>query len=326
MSVVALVPPSPRARVLELIHEFGHDTVAFQTLETGFQYWFDGADAVVAYVDTGGAWVAGGSPICDPSRVVDVARAFAAAARARNKRASFFAAEQQLAELPHIVIGEQPVWQTGAWPALVTGSLRYQLNRARNKGVSVRRVDPGDLTALEPELARLANEWQASKRMAPMAFLVQLEPFVFADERMLFVAEHEGRVVGLVSTVPVPAAGRTFVEDLVRSPAAPNGTPELLVDAAMRAAQTPEVTLGLAPLAGEVPRWLRVARWLGSPLYDFAGLRRFKAKLKPHAWEPVYLCSEGNRLIAMRDALRAFAGGSLVSFAGRTLFRADRRR
>ncbi|MFT3695333.1 MAG: DUF2156 domain-containing protein [Kofleriaceae bacterium] len=322
---VALVAPGSRARAKGLIQKYGRDTVAFQTLESGFRYWFADEDAVVAYVDTGGAWVAGGSPVAEPSRITDVAHAFTEAARAHGKRASFFAAEARLT-LPHVMIGEQPVWRTDAWPELLTGSLRYQLNRARNKGVSVRRVEPGDLATLEPELARLANEWQASKRMAPMGFLVQLEPYVFADDRMLFVAEHEARIVGLASTVPVPAAGRVFVEDLVRSPAAPNGTPELLVDAAMRAARTPEVTLGLAPLAGDVPRWLKMARWLGSPLYDFAGLRRFKAKLKPHAWEPVYLCTEGNRMIAMRDALRAFACGSLVSFAGKTLFRADRRR
>ena len=89
----------------------------------------------------------------------------------------------------------------------------------------------------------------------------------------------------------------------------------------MRAADH-ELTLGLAPLAGDVARWLRFARWAGGPFYDFEGLRRFKAKLKPHVWEPVYLCTvSGSRLVALRDSLRAFAGGSLVGFATRTLFR-----
>jgi lysylphosphatidylglycerol synthetase-like protein (DUF2156 family) len=121
-----------------------------------------------------------------------------------------------------------------------------------------------------------------------------------------------------------------FVEDLVRAPNAPNGTNELLVDAVMRmvtSMELAEVTLGLAPLAGDVARWLRFARWAGRPLYDFAGLRAFKAKLRPHAWEPIYLCAAPgrSRMLALRDSLRAFAGGSLVVFAGRTLFRKRRR-
>jgi len=324
---LALVVPDPRVRAFDLVRRYGRCTVAFQTLETGFRYWFDGDDAMVAYVDTGGAWVAGGGPIAPAERLVEVARAFTDAADAHGKRACFFACEQTLADaMPNIQIGEQPVWRAAEWETIVrsNSSLRYQLNRARNKGVRVRGISEVELET-EPELraqiAELAVQWQATKRMAPMSFLVQLEPFSYATERVLFIAEREGALVGLASAVPVYAANRLFIEDLLRSTRAPNGTSELLIDAVMRDATTPEVTLGLAPLAGGVARWLRVARWLGGPLYDFEGLRAFKSKLRPTSWEPVFLCTEGSRLGAMRDSLRAFAGGSLVTFAGRTLFR-----
>jgi phosphatidylglycerol lysyltransferase len=319
---VALVPPDPRARAFQIVRQHGRDTVAFQSLESGFRYWFDGDDAVVAYVDTGGAWVAGGGPIAPVDRIAEVAHGFVAAARDQGKRACFFAAEQALVDagVPALQIGEQPVWRANDWDAVLASakSLRYQLNRARNKGVTVRRATEADLD--RAQIDELAKQWQATKKMPPMAFLVQLETFAFSAQRTLFVAEHHNVVVGLASCVPVYAANRVFVEDLLRSTSAPNGTMELLIDAVMRSTTT-EVTLGLAPLAGGVPRWLRVARWLGGPLYDFAGLRAFKSKLRPHAWEPIYLCTDGSKLVAMRDSLRAFAGGSLVSFAGRTLFR-----
>lgn len=160
--------------------------------------------------------------------------------------------------------------------------------------------------------------------MPPMRFLVQLEPLTLAHERIIYVAERDGAPVAYASAIPVYARQRMFIEDLVRAPDAPNGTAELLVDAVMHAVEAaglPEVTLGLAPLAGDVARWLRFARWAGGALYDFDGLRRFKAKLRPHAWEPVYLCAApgGSRLVALRDSLRAFAGGSLVGFATRTV-------
>jgi phosphatidylglycerol lysyltransferase len=138
---------------------------------------------------------------------------------------------------------------------------------------------------------------------------------------LLLVAERAGAVVGLASAAPVPARGRLFIEHFVRAPDAPNGTVELLVDGVMQRARAPEVTLGLAPLTGAVSRWLRLARWLGKPLYDFAGLRAFKAKLRPDTWEPVYLCvaHDASTLVALRDALRAFAGGSLVGFGAASL-------
>jgi len=81
------------------------------------------------------------------------------------------------------------------------------------------------------------------------------------------------------------------------------------------------VTLGLAPLAGRVAGPLRIARAMSTPLYDFRGLRAFKAKLRPHAWEPVYLCARRTPWLALGDALTAFARGSLVRFGLRTLWR-----
>ena len=73
---LALVPPDPRARAFELVKQHGRDTVAFQALETGFRYWFDRDDAVVAYSDTGSAWVAGGGPIAPADRIAEVAREY----------------------------------------------------------------------------------------------------------------------------------------------------------------------------------------------------------------------------------------------------------
>jgi lysylphosphatidylglycerol synthetase-like protein (DUF2156 family) len=326
----ALAVIEPRARAFELLRRFGRDTVSFQGLETGYRYFFDGDDAMVAFVDTGGAWVAAGSPVAPSDRVAEVAERFAEAAAAQNRRACFFAAEQGLVDggLPSLLVGEQPVWDAARWQDGLASSrsLRYQLQRARRKGITVRRVQHRELAGgapLREAIDQLADHWQATHRMAPMQFLVRLEPLNFASERLLYVAERDGVPVGFASAVPVYARGRMFLEDLVRSPSAPNGTPELLVDAVMRSASH-QVTLGLAPLAGDVSRWLRIARWAGGALYDFEGLRSFKAKLQPHAWEPVYLCAGYSRIVALRDSLRAFAGGSLVGFATRSLFRRRR--
>lgn len=325
--------PAAHRRALDILRGHGWVSVSFQLLESDFRYWFDGDDAFVAYVDTGSAWVAGGPPVAPAERLREVALRFTEAARAARRRASFFACERRFVEAAHLRalrVGEQPVWVASGWEAVLAGnaSLRYQLRRAQRKGVIVRTAGPDELACADAPLRRgilqLGAQWLAGRRMAPMGFLVQLEPLTFAEERVVLVAEHDGELVAFLSAVPVYARRRLFVEDLIRGRRAPNGTTELLVDAAMRAAVArgdETVTLGLAPLAGAVPRPLRFARRVSTPLYDFRGLRAFKAKLSPARWEGVYLVSAGSPWLALRDALRAFAGGSLVRFGVRTLAR-----
>ncbi|MCI0574038.1 MAG: DUF2156 domain-containing protein [Myxococcaceae bacterium] len=327
-------PPVEQQRVLDLLRRFGWNATSFQVLEPGLRYWFPDTGACVAYVDTGAAWVAAGAPICAEERLAEVTEAFVAAASARGRRASFFSAETRLVErtrLKAVHIGEQPAWVPAAWQATLEGSrsLREQLRRARAKGVTVRAVPASELAPESPTRAAmeaLIQRWLGARPMPPMGFLVQLSPFEFPEERRYFVAECLGRLVGMLAAVPVYARKGWFFEDLLRDPDAPNGTAELLVDAAMRAVAAEGsdfVTLGMAPLAGAVSGGLRAVREGTRSLYDFEGVRAFKGKLRPERWDPVYLCHpagvSGAR--ALLDVLTAFARGGLLSFGFATLLR-----
>lgn len=322
-----------RARVLELLREHGWNSTSFQVLEPGFRYWFSG-DGCVAYVDTGHAWVVAGAPITAPERFTEIVNAFVAAAKSAGRRASFFGTEPRFHDAidwPALRIGDQPVWDPADWAGTLAGgrSLREQLRRARAKGVTVRRLDARELEPSHPTRASLddlIDRWLAARPMAAMGFLVQVHPYTFPEERHSFVAEMDGRVVGFLGIVPVYARGGWFFEDFLTDPGAPNGTTETLIDAGMRAAaeeRVPYVTLGLVPLVGEVGGWLRVFRRWGGGLYDFAGLRAFKAKFKPRAWDPIYLShppgTSGWR--AILDTLSAFSQGGLLAFGVRTLLR-----
>ena len=132
----------------------------------------------------------------------------------------------------------------------------------------------------------------------------------------------------------------------MREPAAPNGTAELLVDAAIHlfaSEGAPRATLGLTPLSGGINGWLRAARDLTFGLYNFHGVRAFKAKFRLQGWEPVYLgyphrekgpalgliASLINLLVAilaLYDSLVAFARGDLPRFGVETLRRGWKRR
>lgn len=328
-----------RHRVFELICRNGWNATAFQTLEAGYSYFFDGDDACVAYVDTGSAWVAAGAPIAAHNRIGPAAVAFRSAARAAGRRCCFFATEDRFriagADAWHSVpIGEQPVWDPSEWRDTLARhrSLREQLRRARAKGVVVRRVSADELRGpFSAEVLRIVDHWLQTLRMAPMTFLVRVELLTFLAERGCFAAELDGRLIAVAGVIPVPARGGWFLEDLVRDPDAPNGTAELLVDAVMSWAAADGctwVTLGLAPLAGELNPVLRFARNGTRFLYDFEGVRAFKAKLRPKAWLPIYLSypREQSQVASHLDVLRAFAAGNLLAFGMRTALRMLQRR
>ncbi len=324
---------STRARVLALVRRHGRNATSFQVMEPGLSYWFDaGDDACVAYADTGSAWVAAGAPIARPEEVWTVGERFAGAARAAGVRAVFVCVESWARESPWLVtlpLGSQPVWTPSRWPAVLADSrgLREQLRRARAKGVSVRRVAAAEMSDPQSPVRRQSDEliarWLASRSMAPMGFLVELHPFEFAADRRYLVAERAGRIVGFLAAVPVHRRGGWLFEDFLRAPDAPNGTMELLFSesiGALAAEGAAHVTMGLAPLAG-VGGLLGAIRDHTRWLYDFEGVRAFKAKLRPDAWEPVYLAwPRGRRaLLPVLDCLRAFARGSLLRFAAATL-------
>jgi phosphatidylglycerol lysyltransferase len=326
---------SDRERVLCLIKEHGWNATSFQTLESHFQYWFDVPEACVAYVDTGSAWVAAGAPLGPTDALAAVARRFVEAGRRQGRRVCFFGTERRFVELSDfgaLVMGSQPSWDPAAWPDTVqeTSSLREQLRRARAKGVAVRAVEASVFAhsgALRDEIEAVLSRWQAMHPLPPMRFLVAAEPFGRVGEKRFWVAEWQGRVVGFLAAVPIYQRSGWLLEDLFRDPQAPNGTVELLVDAAMRCAHEEElqyVTLGMAPLSGPVGILLRIARRFGNSLYDFDGLRRFKLKLRPTGWTPIFLSvpQGAGRALAVYDVMEAFADGSIPRFLWRTLWTA----
>jgi len=331
--------PSPR--VVDLAVARGRDALSFLAVESGMQHWFDapapeGTGACVAYVDTSGAWVAACSPLLDSEPEAyarDLSRAaarFVEAARVNGRRACFFASEgPDHGGLSRLLIGEQPVFRPREWLRELARHrrLREQLRRSRAKGLRVRRVPSSELaegSALRIEIERLADDWLRSRDIEPMGFLVALEPFRVPSQHRYFIAELGRRAVGFLSAVPIGRHRAWLVEDVVRSPGAPNGTTETLIVALMRDVEDGEyVTLGLTPLSGAV-RWpLRVARFISRPLFDFQGLRAFRDRLHPQEWQPVWLAypPRASSVVSVVDSLRAFARGSLLGFAARSLVR-----
>ncbi|HEY8548698.1 MAG TPA: phosphatidylglycerol lysyltransferase domain-containing protein [Vicinamibacterales bacterium] len=323
---------APDAR-LAVLRRYGRDAVAFQALESGALWWHDapppdGTGAAVAYCAAGRSWIAIGTPLVEESACARAVRRFARAAAARGRRAIFFGVEglAPFDGFRHLLVGLQSELVPAEWPRTLRRSarLREQVRRARAKGVVVRSVRAEELAPAAPlrrEVERLRQVWLGSRPMEPMAFLVSVEPFHAPEEHRYLIAERQGRAVHFLSAVPIYGRRGWLMEDMLRDPAAPNGTTELVIDRLMSEVDgDAPVTPGLTPLAGEIRWWLRLTRSASVALYDFEGLRRFRARLWPQCWRPVWLAwDRGPAPLVLLDVLRAFAGGKLLPFAARSL-------
>lgn len=350
-----------RARGMVLRH--GWNSTAYQLMNPDIRHWFapDG-DGLVGYVEHVGVRVVAGAPVADYEKLPVVARRFEEEGRRRGLTTCYFGVEPRWLELVKrraevALIGAQPVWDAGAWARTFDAhaSLRAQLNRARNKGVLVEGHAVSELR-FGPNAAglrALRERWAASHGLPPLGFLTGarlLPPAaqradLFDADRRLYVARRDGEAVGYLVASPIPLRDGWLIEQVVRDPAAPNGTAELLIDHAARDLATlgaGRLTLGLSPLSRrhrpdpavrhDSAPWLRLAfAWAyahGRRFYDFAGLEAFKEKFRPPSWEPVYLVAGEGRLgpRSLLAVAAAFTGGRPFAALARGVARTYRPR
>jgi phosphatidylglycerol lysyltransferase len=308
-------PPADKRSLLEetrrLVLAYGWNTTSYQILNPGIKRWFSTAnDAVVGFVAAFGVRIVAGAPVCARERLAEVAAEFEDAARQNSERVCYLAAEARLETIykdapnaAKILLGAQPVWQPKNWTSIVAKhkSLRAQLNRARNKDVRVAEWTR-EKASRNPVLSACVREWLDAKGLPPLHFLVEPDTLERLYDRRVFVAERDGEVVGFVMLSPVATRNGWLFEQFIHRPKAPNGTVELMIDAAMRelaADGCDYATLGLSPLSTRAaiepfdnPLWIRVLlAWMrkhAQRFYNFDGLDAFKAKLQPERWEPVF--------------------------------------
>ena len=284
--------------------------------------------------------------MCALNRLAAVATEFHADVHSRGEKVCYFGAGRRLderyqadAEWSRVLLGAQPVWDPHHWPEALAKrrSLRAQLNRARNKDVTVAEWPPIEAEN-DARLRQVLAQWLETRRLPPLHFMVEPETLSHLDDRRVFVAERESRVVAFTVLSRIPERNGWLVEQIVRGNSASNGTAELLLDTAMRAiaaSGSTYATLGLSPLSQRAgltqpkqPLWLglvlRLVRRGGRRFYNFGGLDAFKAKFNPESWEPIYAIAEGASFPprALYAIAGAFSGGAPIELVFRAIVRA----
>ncbi len=315
-------------RVRALVMRYGWNTTCFQIVNPGIEYWFgEAGTSVVGFVTSGDTRVVAGAPVARFEELRSVAEEFESDAQRCGQSVCYFGAEARLESVyrgsddhAFVLLGAQPVWRPSHWANIVnaTSSIRAQVSRARNKGVVIKEW-PVEKARNNDALHECLHLWLASKGLPPLHFVIEPETLGRLENRRVFVAERDARVEAFLVLSPIPERNGWLTEQFPHRPGAPNGTVELMMDTAFRslaADGADYITLGLSPLSKRAriepfdnPLWLRfLLGWMrkhGRRFYNFDGLDRFKSKLCPEHWEPVFAISNEKR----------FSGSTLYSIA-----------
>lgn len=281
--------PGERARLLALLERHGWNATSFQTLERGLHYWFDGDDACVAYADTGGAWVVAGAPV-------------AARRSARRGRRSLHRRRPPPAQA-RVLLRRRAALRRGLRPRprarrrTARLGLRALGRRARRLARSARAVAPrarqgragaggrrGRGVRPRVALARLARGALGARarlaRPGPDGLLGRPRPLLLRRRAALLRGRARGaprRPARRRARLRAPGLALRKPRPRPRGPQRQRRAPRRRRHARRRGRGQRYVTLGLAPLAGPLPPGLLLARAWGTALYDFEGVRAFKA-------------------------------------------------
>jgi phosphatidylglycerol lysyltransferase len=161
------------------------------------------------------------------------------------------------------------------------------------------------------ETACLCKSWLTTRRSAiRFEWLFTVDLFQHKEKKKYFTArDADGKLVGFLAASPIPARDGWYLEDVLRSKDAPNGTTDLLVvevlDLLKRGGAklatlgtTLMATEGVADSGVHISRVLSRLAWpvarCFSVFYNFDGVRRFKSKFAPSWWESEYVLMSNN--------------------------------
>jgi phosphatidylglycerol lysyltransferase len=305
-----LMLPDPVVDLLRLYQLYGYNAHALVSITRGIRLWTCSKGAV-AYNEFGRVWLVPGDPLASPEKLAPVSERFLRKAVAANRVVGFVPATEQFAKhgrelgLRAVKIGAAPYFDLTTWAPRGDRAkkARAGVNQARRAGVHVTEVAEID-DKLRRETACVCKSWLTTRRSAiRFEWLFTVDLFQHKEHKKYFTArDANGKLVGFLAASPIPARNGWYLEDVLRSKHAPNGTTDLIVvevlDALKRSGAT-LATLGTTLMAAEgetnvhvSPTFSRAAWVIArcfSLFYNFNGVRRFKAKFAPSWWESEYV-------------------------------------
>lgn len=314
-----LILPDPTVDLFKFYQLHGYNAHALIGIAAGTRLWTcPEAEGAVAYNEFGKVWLVPGDPLASVESVAKVSSSFLQKARAEGRVVGFMPATEQFAKqssglgLRAIRMGSAPYFDLATWAPRGDRAkkARAGVNQARRAGVHVSEVIEVDENLIR-ETACLCKSWLTTRRSAiRFEWLFTVDPFQHKEKKKYFTArDANGRLVGFLAASPIPARDGWYLEDVLRSRHAPNGTTDLLVVEvldALKRSGAKLATLGTALMAAEgvadpaihvsfvLSRAVQFLAGCCSIFYNFDGVRRFKAKFAPSWWESEYVLISQN--------------------------------
>lgn len=314
-----LILPDPAVDLLRLYRLHGYNAHALVGIVRGIRLWTcPETEGAVGYNKFGKVWLVPGDPLASAENLAQVSSSFLRKAAKEGRVVGFMPATEQFSKLGGelglraVKIGSAPYFDLTTWAPRGDRAkkARAGVNHARRAGVQVTEVTEVD-EKLVRETACLCKSWLTTRRSAiRFEWLFTVDPFQHREQKRYFTArDSNGKLVGFLAASPIPARNGWYLEDVLRSKNAPNGTTDLLVvevlDALKRSGSR-LATLGTTLMANEGPAnpnvhvnpLLSKVAWCValcfSIFYNFNGVRRFKSKFAPSWWESEYALMSPN--------------------------------
>jgi len=314
-----LLLPDPTVNLFKFYQLHGYNAHALIGIATGTRVWTcHDMEGAVAYNEFGKVWLVPGDPLASVENLAQVSERFLQKARTEGRVVGFMPATEQFAKqsselgLRAIRIGSAPYFDLATWAPRGDRAkkARAGVNQARRAGVQVSEVREVDEKLIR-ETACLCKSWLTTRRSAiRFEWLFTVDLFQHKEKKKYFTArDANGKLVGFLAATPIPARDGWYLEDVLRSKHAPNGTTDLLVVEVLNSLKhsgAKLATLGTALMAAEgvvdpdirlssvLSRAVRFVARCCSIFYNFDGVRRFKAKFAPSWWESEYVLISQN--------------------------------
>jgi phosphatidylglycerol lysyltransferase len=268
-------------------------------------------ESFMMYAKRGRTWVALFDPVGPSSEWRELIGRFVEMVHSFGGRAAFYQITPENlplyldAGLSVLKVGEEARVDLKAFElrGSARSDLRYALSRGQREGLRLELIGSDGVKPLLPILARISTDWLAQRNVREKGFSVaRFEPHFICEQRIALLYHHS-EPVAFASVMTTAAATEAALGLMRHATCAPRYAMEFLFVQLMLQLKDEgfaTLDLGMAPLAGlEVhpltSLWNRLAYWFertGEPLYNFRGLRMFKAKFSPD-WEPRYLAASG---------------------------------
>jgi phosphatidylglycerol lysyltransferase len=304
--------PQDRARVAEIVGEFGHSSLARFLLFNDKRYYFSPGGSVIAYVLVGRTAVTLGDPVGPEQDLLPSVQTFSDLCRRNDWLPVFYQTLPETLDLykkagfEALSIGEEGIvnLETFTLEGKEGKPLRAPVNKLANAGYTFTVHQPPIPDALLEELRTISDEWLTIMHGSEKRFSVGwFDDEYIRNSPIGAVHAPEGWVTAFANFVPEYRRNEITVDLMRRRHQIENGTMEFLFVGLFQWAKTQGYSgfnLGLSALSGVGEgagdqAIERVMHWVYEHVdqfYNFKGLHAFKEKFQPD-WSPRYLIYPG---------------------------------